>query len=328
MKIFVTGATGYIGHHLTKELVARNFQVVALVRSKEKASDLAAIGVKLFVGDLIDLPIVEQAMQGADAVFHLAAYAKIWPDDEQIYKKINVEGTATVLASALKNKVKKVIITSTAGVYGPSASADAPVNETSQRTLPFSNFYESTKAEAEEIARSYAKMGIQVVIVNPTRVYGPGIESESNAVSKLIQLYLEGKWHLIPGDGKRLGNYSFIDDVVAGHINALLHGKSGENYLLGGENASYDRLFELIKNLSGKQFRLFHIPVPLIILASRGMKLGARLQLIKPLITPEWARRYLLDWNVSSLKATQQLGYTITPLEEGLKRTIEWLQKK
>ncbi|WP_299699676.1 SDR family oxidoreductase [uncultured Pontibacter sp.] len=327
MKVFITGATGYIGHQLTQELVDRNYEVNALVRSKEKAADLTAIGVKVYEGDLDETQVIDQAMNGVDAVFHLAAYAKLWPNDATIYRRVNVRGTQHVLDAALKHKVKKVVVTSTASVYGPSTSADNPVNEASELKRPFTNLYESTKAEAEQLAQDFVKRGLPVVIVNPSRVYGPGKESDSNGIAKLLRLYLSGKWRIIPGDGKQVGNYCYIDDVVKGHLLALEQGRSGESYLLGGENASYNRLFDLISKLSGKKRFLLHMPPWLLLLASSGLELGARLTYRRPLITPEWARKYLADWSVSSQKAINELGYTITPLQEGLEKTLRSLQE-
>jgi nucleoside-diphosphate-sugar epimerase len=328
MKVFVTGATGYIGHELTKELVSNGHAVSALVRSRDKASGLAAIGVQLCVGDLDDTQLLEQAMEGADGVFHLAAYAKPWPNDATIYKHVNVQGTQHVLDAALKCGVQKVVVTSTASVYGPSEAPAIPVNETTRRTSPYTNLYEYSKAEAEALARGYVERGLPVVIVSPTRVYGPGIETDSNGIAKLLRLYLAGKWRFIPGDGERIGNYCFIDDVVAGHIQAMQQGRSGESYLLGGEDASYNKLFELFGQLSGKRRHLLHIPPWLLLLASRGLELGATLTRTKPLITPQWVEKYLQDWSVSSQKAAGELGYTITPLKEGLVRTLQSLQQK
>lgn len=325
MNVFVTGATGYIGHSLVSELVSRKYKVSALVRSKEKAADLAQIGVQLYVGDLQDVQVIEQAMEGADAVFHLAAYDKLWPDEEHLYRQVNVAGTKTVLAAALKSKVKRVVFTSTASVYGPSASAGSPVDETTRRRIPFTNNYERSKAEAEKVAIAYAEKGLHVVIVNPTRVYGPGLETDSNGIAKLLRLYLAGKWRFIPGDGHSIGNYCFIEDVVRGHIQAMEQGRSGESYLLGGENASYNQLFELFRQVSGKQRTLIHIPDWLLLFLSRGFTLVAGHTGRKPLITPEWARKFLLNWSVTSQKAVKELGYTVTPLKKGLQKTLQSL---
>ncbi|SIQ95659.1 farnesol dehydrogenase [Pontibacter lucknowensis] len=328
MEVFVTGATGYIGYSLVKELIKRNDRVSALVRSKEKAADLAAMGVKLYVGDLQNVQLLEQAMAGASVVFHLAAYAKPWAKDERTYRQVNVTGTDHVLTAALKNNVQKVILTSTASVYGPAPSPQHPVDENTRRTIPYTNSYESSKAEAEVLARSYVKQGLAVVILSPTRVYGPGKETDSNGIAKLLRLYLAGKWHFMPGDGNSVGNYCYVDDVVRGHLLAMAQGRSGENYLLGGEDATYQQLFALIARLTGKQRKLIPIPGSLLRGASWVMVKLAKLTGTKPLITPDWTRKLLLHWSVSSHKAERELGYTITPLKEGLSRTLQSLQQK
>ena len=101
----------------------------------------------------------------------------------------------------------------------------------------FIHFMKETKAEAEKIALDYSKKGLDVVTVNPTRVYGPGKLTESNSMTKIVRLYISGLWRIIPGDGKSIGNYVFIDDVVEGHILAARFGRKGERYILGGENS-------------------------------------------------------------------------------------------
>lgn len=326
MKIFLTGGTGYIGENLALTLKSQNHEIFALVRSIEKGAVLASAGIHLIPGDLNNKQAIDNGMKGCDVVFHLAAFAKLWPDDEAMYKKINVEGTRNILLAAKKNNIRKVIVTSTAGVFGPSEIGGLPLNEESSRIAPYFNYYESTKAEAEEVVREFAKNGLDAVIVNPPRVYGPGRKSESNAISKLIELYLEGKWRFIPGDGKRLGSYSYIDDIVDGHIKALEKGRSGETYLLGGENASYEHFFYLLKKLTGINKKLINVPVFILVFISRLMVLRAFFFNTAPLITPKWVIKYMYDWSVSSKKAKDELDYSITPLEVGMKRTIKWLR--
>ncbi len=325
MKVFITGATGYIGRRLTLELLSRKYEVTALVRSREKAADLERFGALLCIGDLQDIGSLEKAMKGAAIVFHLAAHARPWAPDEHLYQQVNVRGTENVLAAALKKNVQKVVFTSTASVYGPAASPQQPVTEKTRRTIAFTNKYESSKAEAEQLAQAYSRKGLPVVIVNPTRVYGPGAETGSNGVAKLLRLYLSGKWRFMPGDGTSIGNYSFIEDVVQGHIQAMERGRSGENYLLGGEDATYKQLFALIGELTGMGRKLIPIPVRLLQGASWCMVQLARLTGTKPLVTPDWVRKLLLNWSVSSQKAERELGYTITPLKEGLTKTLQSL---
>ena len=166
------------------------------------------------------------------------------------------------------------------------------------------------------------------MIVYPPRVYGPGLMTESNAVTKLIQQYMKGKWRLIPGDGQKTGCYAFIDDVSEGHIKALKQGKPGSRYILGGENADYFRLFDVIRKYSVKDYKLFKVPLPLMLAFGRYQLLKNKISGNPPLLTPKWIRKYLYEWSLNSDKAVEEIDYQITPLEEGIRRTVDWLKEK
>jgi len=165
------------------------------------------------------------------------------------------------------------------------------------------------------------------VIVNPTRVYGPGPLNVSNSVTKLIKQYTEGKWKFIPGDGMSTGNYVFVDDVINGHILAMERGLAGERYLLGGEDATYHELFDTIASIGGKRHKLYKMPLGVLLTFGKIQLFLAETFGRQPLITPGWVRKYLYKWSVSSAKAEKELGYRITPLNEGVRKTVDWLNK-
>src|SRR5690606_32069897 len=136
--------------------------------------------VSVIVGDLSNREALARGMQSCEQVYHLAAYARVWATDPLHYHRVNVEGTRNVLEAARQNDVQKMVFTSTAGVFGPSEN-DTPVCEDTPRKQPFFNAYEFTKWKAEELCREFAEMhGLPIVIVNPSRVYGPGADTESN----------------------------------------------------------------------------------------------------------------------------------------------------
>ena len=327
MTYFVTGATGFIGAQLTPYLAARGHTVHALIRDRWRAKELAALeGVHLFPGDVLDGESLRRAMEGCVGVFHLAGYARPWHKDPRIFYRINVEGAANVFEAARRAGVERVVFTSTAGVINPSSGR--PSDEATPRTIPLSTHYEKSKAEAEQVARSFNANGLEVVTVNPSRVYGPGLLSDSNGVTRMVKLFVEGKFRFLPGNGKSIGNYVFINDVVAGHFLAMQKGKAGERYILGGDNVSFLEFFEILKRVSGKNHRLFKLPLPLLRLAAHAMQQWAGLTGTPPLITPPFVKKYMFDWNLSSQKAQSALGYQPTPLPEGLEKTVSWLGKK
>ncbi len=323
MKYFVTGATGFIGSALARKLADSGHTVHALFRSKSKTASIKHSKIRLFKGNLLDPKSIHQAMKGCHFVFHTAALTKIWSKNPSLYHEVNITGTKNVLEAALNLEIKKVVITSTAGVFGPSS--ESCIHEQTARKTPFFTEYEKTKAKADELALLYSKKGIDIVIVCPTRVYGPGPIEESNSATKIIRSYIRGKWHIIPGNGKSIGNYVYIDDVVKGHILALKKGRTGEKYILGGENASYIQFFNLLKNASQKKYFLFKIPVFAMKSFSQIFNWLASMFKFYPVITPEMVKKLTRDWSVSSEKAVRELGYSPISLQEGIKKTLEWL---
>ncbi len=324
MKIFVTGATGFIGSALVRALADSGHTVHALFRSRSKTPAIEQAHVRLFKGNILDLKSIERAMRGCHCVFHTAAMTKIWSKKPNQYHDINVIGTKNVLEAALHLGIKNVVITSTAGVFGPSL--DGCVDENTVKKTECFTEYEKTKTQADSLALSYIEKGIRIVMVCPTRVYGPGLIKESNSTTRMIQLYIKGRWRIIPGSGKNIGNYVYIDDVVKGHILAMEKGLPGEKYILGGENISYSGFFNTLKKVSQKDSVLFKLPLFIMIFLSFSMKCLAKWFNVYPLITPEMVKKLTCDWTVSSDKAVRELGYSPISLETGIKKTIEWLK--
>jgi nucleoside-diphosphate-sugar epimerase len=324
-KVFLTGATGFIGGLLANKLADRDYEVVAMIRNPARAGRIQHPNIRLVKGDLESKGLMLSAMEGAEVVFHLAALAGVWAPGDT-FERVNVVGTENVLEAAKKVGVPKVVVTSTAGVIGPVV--DGPVHEATVRATDFFSEYERTKFVSEQLIEERARQGQHIVRVNPSRVYGPGPLNVSNSVTKLIAQYVAGRWRFLPGDGKTAGNYVFVEDVVKGHLLAWEKGRSGERYLLGGEDASYEAFFATIANLSGKHHRLFPLPLGLMLAFGHLQEFLAERFGRQPLITPGWVRKYNYDWRVSSAKAQRELGYTVTPLAAGIERTLSWLQAR
>ncbi len=324
-RIFITGATGFIGRKLAHKLADEGNEVVTLIRNQSKAKDLRHERISHIEGDLFSTEAMESGMKNCDEVYHLAAFASVWAKGDT-FEQVNKIGTLNVLDAAKKNAVKKVVVTSTAGVIGPAI--DGPVNEETPRQVDFFTDYESTKYESELQIKERVKDGQHVVIVNPTRVYGPGPLNVSNSVTKLVKQYIAGKWKFIPGDGYSTGNYVFVDDVINGHILAMANGRPGERYLLGGEDATYHELFDTIAEIGGKKYRLYKMPLGVMLTFAQFQLFMAKRFGRPPMITPGWVRKYLYKWSVSSAKAEQELGYKVTPLKDGVQKTVDWLKEE
>ena len=327
MRCLVTGATGLIGNKLVVELLRQDFEVNALVRSPEKLQEDIREKIKVFEGDLLDMESISAAMEGCNVVFHLAAFADIWSKDRRLPYKINVDGTRNILQAALENEINKVVFTSSAGTLAPSTETE-PVDENTALPDGYCTDYERSKRQAEQLCDEYGRLGLDIVIVNPTRVYGPGPLNKSNSVAVIIKKYLAGKWRFIPGTGRATGNYAYVDDVAAGHVLALIYGVPGEKYILGGANASYNEFFGQLARVSGKKYRMLFIPFSLIRVFSQLELLMAVLFGKSPRLIPSWADRYKQNRLISSGKAITVLGYRITTLPEGIGKTIDWLRSQ
>ena len=328
MRIFVTGATGFIGTRLVNELIKRGHTVHALSRSSSNREGLDHEQVRVFTGDILDQSSLQAAMEGCEQVYHLAAYAKNWAPDKQVYYDYNVRGMKNVFEVAMKVGVQRVVWTATIVTFGPTPPGVVG-DETMRRiTTNYYTEYEASKVAAEEEARKYIENGTPVVIVNPTRVYGPGKLTEGNSVSLMIDMYDRGKVPVLLNKGINVGNYVLVDDLVKGHILAMERGRIGERYILGGENASLKSIFELVNEVSGKSHIQFSLPPRLALFYSRFEELKAEWLNIYPQITPGWVETYLQEWAYVSTKAERELGYKITPLKEGIRRTYEWLLQR
>ncbi len=326
-RVFVTGATGFIGENLCKSLSKKNIKVNALVRNPNKSPDLVSDpNVSLIRGDLLSKDDLLRASEGCSESYHIAGFVEPWHPQESYFYKINVDGTQNVLEATKENGIQKVVFTSTAGVFGPSISGR--VTEKTIKQIPLTTHYERSKEEAEKVARQYSSLGMDVVIVNPTRVYGRGQISKSNAVTLLIDRYSRGKWRILPGNGNKLGNYVHIEDVVQGHLLAMEKGRSGENYLLGGESVTYRELFNIIAEESGKNHWMIPLSSRIIIFVSYLQEIQANLFNSPPLITSGFAKKYLYNWDNDSSKAERELGYRPRSLRDGIRDTLEWLSNK
>jgi len=324
MKYLVTGANGFIGQHLVRMLTRQNHSVRALCRSSHIHPELSHPGTEIFSGDILNLESVKNAVTGCDGVFHLAAYAHNWARNPKTFFDVNVGGFRNILEASLDSSVKRVVFTSSALTIGPSNGT--PLDGSTPRILPPFTAYEQSKCEAETLARQYDSRQLNVITVNPARVFGPGPLNEGNAVAKMIDWYLCGKWRFILGDGSAMGSYVFVEDVARGHILAMEGGRSGERYLLGGENVSLNGLFDLVRSISGCRHSLFHIPEAMVLAFAQLEEILGRTLNIYPLVTRSWVKTFMRDWECDSSKSTREIGYTVTPLRESLESSITWLR--
>ena len=321
MKIFLTGATGYVGHQLALKLANENHTVISLVRnlnSDKIPSHNNIISVK---GDICDYQSVKKGIEGCDYVFHAAAYTNLKCKKLDNFYDANVLGTKNILKASLKHQIKKVIYTSTLAVHGPSYKS-IPITENQPRLTSYSNDYELTKAISEELVFTYIKKGLSCAILNVSRVYGPGLKTFTNGVNTLILKIARNDFLVVPSKLDITTNYVFIDDVVHAHILAMEKANSSGKYIIGGENVSYERLFGAIKKITKSKIKIIKVNYGFIKMSFSFVNLIKRLLGAQSGITTKVLDSLFVNRVASSMKALNDLGYQVTSLNQGLMTTI------
>lgn len=323
-KYAVTGANGLIGRHLCVTLAQQGMHVVAICRSSIPVSFMDYDNIELARGDIRDMEFLLRTFSGCDGVFHMAAFAKPWAKDPQVYFDINEHGTERVCAAAQKAGVRRVVYTASAGIHGPQQGALVDENTWPQQ---YHTHYEQSKFNGMQRAFEFCQHGLEVVVVSPARVYAPDEITDSNVPARMMRMYLQKGVGIVPASGKGIGSYVAMHNIVNGHLLAMQLGKNGEEYLLGGENLSYLEFFEVIKSVSGLSRPIIRVPYVLSLMIGKVSLFMANYFGITPTITTPWVRRYLKDWGIDSAKI-KALGYTITPLAEGAEAVIRsWKQE-
>ena len=322
MRVLITGVTGFLGGRLA-ETLARKHDVRGFARDPATWMNRPE-GTEVARGDVTDPESLTTAAESCDAIVHAAALVKNWAKDRGQFDRINVGGLKNVLDIA-KGTNARVFYVSSFIALGPTDGA--VFDETTPRAPgPPHNDYERTKTLADALARDATAAGRRIVRVYPGIVYGPGALTPGNHLVQSLLLHAKGKLPGMLGPGDRKMSLAYVDDVVRGFEAALDRAQDGSAYILGGDNRTLTDVFRIFHDQTGIAPPKLRIPYWAGRIVGRLQRLRADVTGKEPELTDEVVRIYAREWCYSSRRAQQELGYTITPLEEGIAKTVRWLR--
>jgi dihydroflavonol-4-reductase len=321
VKVFVTGATGFIGGEVVRRLRDRGDDVVALVRSPGKGAKLTQLGCELVAGDLGDPGALRKGMAGCDAVIHAAAMYEVGIPAKQrpTMWEANVAGTERVMKAALEERIPRVVYVSTVGIFGNTHGRIVDESYKNPET-DFTSYYEETKLEAHKVVdRMVAEEALPAVIVQPGGVYGPG---DTSQVADLLEQFFAGKLPLLPFP--ELGIcMTHVEDIAGGILLGLDKGTPGETYVISGPATTMREAVETVARISGRKAPKRNLPTGLMkIMIPFGPVVG------KVMGQPPNLRELISSGDgvtfwASYAKAERELGYSPRGMDEGLRQTLE-----
>ncbi len=323
MKVVVTGANGFLGSWLTKELVAKGYDVHILARPTSDLSDLKNLSYKTLYGDVTDPFSLEKAFEGASGIFHLAGVVAYRHEERALMEKVNVQGTANVIAAAEKMKVRKLLHLSSVVAIGASKSPNKILDENSRYEISNLNLgYFETKRRSEQLVKAASdRSAFDAIIVNPSTIYGAG-DAKKGSRSVQVKVAQARFPFYTPGGASIVG----VEDVIDGIMKAWDKGRSGERYILSHENWTVRELFSAIAEEAGVEAPKHMLPS--FVLHSVGF-IGDTLRPlgVKGPITRENAWTSTMFHWFDNSKARRELGFNPRPAREAIHKSVEWMKE-
>jgi dihydroflavonol-4-reductase len=323
MKTFITGATGFIGASIVRELLKDGREVRALVRKGSDTSNLTGLDVELWQGDLRDHEGLGQGLKGCNVLYHAAADYRLWTRDPAEMYRINVDGTTAILEAALNNGLSRVVYTSSVGTLGNPGDGTSGSETTPVTLVDMVGHYKKSKYLAELAAEKFVARGLPLVIVNPSTPVGP-MDIKPTPTGKIIVDFLNRKMPAYLDTGL---NIIAVEDCARGHVLAEQKGAIGQKYILGNANLTLREIFAVlaeITGLSAPKVRLPYMPILLAAYINEGLsKITGRAPLI-PLAGVQMAAKFMY---FDPSRAVLELGLPQTPVREALQRAVEWFRR-
>ncbi len=317
----VTGATGFVGSAVARVLLARGHKVRALVRRGSDRTNLAGLAVELCEGDLTDPASLARAVSGCRYVVHVAADYRIWVPDPDSMLLANVAGTEALLRAAMAAGVARVVHCSSVAALGLTADGTPADEATPVSEAKIVGIYKKSKYRAEQAVLALAREGLDVVIVNPAAPIGPR-DIKPTPTGRMILDAAAGRMPAYVETGLCVVH---VDDVAEGHVLALERGRTGERYILGGENLALPNLLRLVDRVMGKPRSRLRLPReavwPLAVISEGLARFG-----VEPLVTRDHLRMASKTMFFSHAKAASELGFQPRPALDAVADAVAWFR--
>lgn len=323
MKVFVTGATGFLGASIVRELLKDGRDVRVLVRAGSDTSNLKGLDVELWTGDLRDSDSLKAGLHGCDTLYHAAADYRLWTRTPQEMYRINVDGTAAILEAALQNSLSRVIYTSSVGTLGNPGDGTPGREDTPVTLNDMVGHYKKSKFLAEREAEKFIVRGLPLVIVNPSTPIGP-FDIKPTPTGKIIVDFLNRKMPAYLDTGL---NIIAVEDCARGHILAGEKGRIGQKYILGNANLTMQQIFGMLEEITGLSAPRVRLPYTPILLAAYVNEAIASITGKAPLIPLTGVQMAAKFMFFDPSKAVKELGLPQTSAKEALKRAVEWFRQ-
>lgn len=321
IKTLVTGATGFLGSAIARELIKDGRKVRVLVRKGTDTENIDGLDVEIAYGDLRDKASLQQALSGCEVLYHTAAYYSLWDKDKRLSHDINVGGTRNILQAAQDLKLRKTVYTSTVGCIGLLPNKEPSNEETPFNPVTLCNDYKKSKYEAEQVALEFHRNGLPLVIVNPSTPVGPR-DIKPTPTGKIIVDFLNRKMPAYLDTGLNLID---VTDCARGHILAEQKGIPGERYILGNRNMSLKEILMTLEKITGLKAPVVQMPYWVAFLAGWVCEtLSDRLTGTPPAVPLAGVRmaKYFMYFDAS--KAVRELGLPQNPIENALEEAVRW----
>jgi len=324
MLAFVTGATGFVGSHVARALTDQGADLRLLVRAGSNTSNVAELHAELVTGDLREPASLGKAIAGCDAVFHVAADYRLWVRDPEEMYRANVEGTRAILDAAQKNRVRRVVYTSSVATMGFTSNRQLADEDSPVSLEDMIGPYKRSKFMAEQVAIEAARSGQDVVIVNPTTPIGER-DIKPTPTGRIVLDFLKKKFPAYVDTGLNLVD---VKACALGHIAAFEKGRSGERYILGGENLTLKQILDKLAAITGLPSPA--IRVPYFVALATGVVdeiFTGRIRGREPRATIDAVRMGRKKMFVTSSKAERELEWKTVPVDAALGRAVKWFRE-